>query len=115
MHGQGCWFARLAQVLGAVAQAGSAPRSHRGGQGFKSPQLHPGTAGQRHHSNRCYFAWEPLWEPSRKLGAWPTVSAVATAMTASTSITGRTAGTAATTGPVLDGSGAWSRSVSPRT
>src|SRR5271165_1825894 len=28
--------------LGAVAQSGSAPRSHRGGQGFKSPQLHPG-------------------------------------------------------------------------
>jgi hypothetical protein len=26
---------------GAVAQSGSAPRSHRGGQGFKSPQLHP--------------------------------------------------------------------------
>src|SRR5205814_3197329 len=25
---------------GAVAQTGSAPRSHRGGQGFKSPQLH---------------------------------------------------------------------------
>ena len=27
--------------LGAVAQSGSAPRSHRGGQGFESPQLHP--------------------------------------------------------------------------
>lgn len=24
-----------------MAQSGSAPRSHRGGQGFKSPQLHP--------------------------------------------------------------------------
>ena len=34
-------FARLTDVLGAVAQSGSAPRSHRGGQGFKSPQLHP--------------------------------------------------------------------------
>src|SRR5215469_14905969 len=35
---------------GAVAQSGSAPRSHRGGQGFKSPQLHmsfPRSAGQR--------------------------------------------------------------------
>src|SRR5271169_5467505 len=42
MRGQGTWFARLTQVLGAVAQSGSAPRSHRGGQGFKSPQLHPG-------------------------------------------------------------------------
>src|ERR1700722_8400430 len=41
MRGQGRWFATLAQVLGAVAQSGSAPRSHRGGQGFKSPQLHP--------------------------------------------------------------------------
>src|SRR5207237_772353 len=26
---------------GVVAQSGSAPRSHRGGQGFESPQLHP--------------------------------------------------------------------------
>ena len=41
------WFARLSGVLltlstvpGAVAQSGSAPRSHRGGQGFESPQLH---------------------------------------------------------------------------
>jgi hypothetical protein len=34
-------FATLAAGLGAVAQSGSAPRSHRGGQGFKSPQLHP--------------------------------------------------------------------------
>jgi 1,5-anhydro-D-fructose reductase (1,5-anhydro-D-mannitol-forming) len=34
-------FARLTLVLGAVAQSGSAPRSHRGGQGFESPQLHP--------------------------------------------------------------------------
>src|SRR6266516_113392 len=33
-------FATLTGVLGAVAQSGSAPRSHRGGQGFKSPQLH---------------------------------------------------------------------------
>ena len=40
MRGQGTSFARLTQVLGAVAQSGSAPRSHRGGQGFKSPQLH---------------------------------------------------------------------------
>jgi hypothetical protein len=41
MRGQRGSFARLTQVLGAVAQSGSAPRSHRGGQGFKSPQLHP--------------------------------------------------------------------------
>jgi hypothetical protein len=34
-------FATLTGGLGAVAQSGSAPRSHRGGQGFKSPQLHP--------------------------------------------------------------------------
>jgi hypothetical protein len=27
-------------IEGAVAQSGSAPRSHRGGQGFNSPQLH---------------------------------------------------------------------------
>ena len=30
-------------TYGAVAQSGSAPRSHRGGQGFKSPQLHHDT------------------------------------------------------------------------
>ncbi len=29
--------------VGAVAQSGSAPRSHRGGQGFESPQLHYGS------------------------------------------------------------------------
>src|SRR6266700_3574405 len=39
-RGQACWFATLTPVLGAVAQSGSAPRSHRGGQGFESPQLH---------------------------------------------------------------------------
>src|SRR5208282_3208490 len=33
-------FATLTGGLGAVAQSGSAPRSHRGGQGFESPQLH---------------------------------------------------------------------------
>ena len=49
MRGQGTSFARLTQVLGAVAQSGSAPRSHRGGQGFKSPQLH------RERSSR--FGW----------------------------------------------------------
>ena len=32
--------ASLRQFQGAVAQFGSAPRSQRGGQGFKSPQLH---------------------------------------------------------------------------
>ena len=38
----GPWPAgRVLSGLGAVAQSGSAPRSHRGGQGFESPQLHP--------------------------------------------------------------------------
>src|SRR5580693_8120561 len=41
MSGPRLSFATLTGVLGAVAQSGSAPRSHRGGQGFKSPQLHP--------------------------------------------------------------------------
>ncbi len=58
MRGQGTSFARLTQVLGAVAQSGSAPRSHRGGQGFKSPQLHPKTAGQASCSSlRCRYGW----------------------------------------------------------
>src|SRR6201986_4829437 len=73
MHGQGRLFARLSQVLGAVAQSGSAPRSHRGGQGFKSPQLHREIAGQRH----TYGS-----HPTRRMGAvgilggiWEIVSA----------------------------------------
>jgi hypothetical protein len=36
--GSAGWYPR--RRLGAVAQSGSAPRSQRGGQGFKSPQLH---------------------------------------------------------------------------
>src|SRR6266702_7283865 len=54
-RGQALWFARLAQVLGAVAQSGSAPRSHRGGQGFKSPQLHRVLAGQS-----LFCGWLPV-------------------------------------------------------
>jgi hypothetical protein len=42
LRGQGPPFATLAAGPGAVAQSGSAPRSHRGGQGFESPQLHLG-------------------------------------------------------------------------
>src|SRR5580704_13710781 len=53
-------FATLSQVLGAVAQSGSAPRSHRGGQGFKSPQLHREIAGQR----LTYSS-----HPTRRMGA----------------------------------------------
>ncbi len=52
-RGQGPVFATLAQVLGAVAQSGSAPRSHRGGQGFESPQLHRVLAGQALCSSLC--------------------------------------------------------------
>ncbi len=33
------WYSLI--WFGAVAQSGSASRSHREGQGFKSPQLHP--------------------------------------------------------------------------
>ena len=75
-------FATLAQVLGAVAQSGSAPRSHRGGQGFKSPQLHRVTAGQV----ACSISWlsvgEPMWEPSRRIVVWLGLRAVATGMRA---------------------------------
>jgi hypothetical protein len=56
-------FATLSAVPGAVAQSGSAPRSHRGGQGFKSPQLHPETPGQT--SSRL------LIHSARTLGADP--------------------------------------------
>ena len=101
-RGQGPVFATLTQVLGAVAQSGSAPRSHRGGQGFKSPQLHREIAGQRPCSSFCGSAGEPLWEPSCRLLVGLRLRAVAMAKTASTSITGRTAGTAPITRPVPD-------------
>ena len=39
--------------IGAVAQLGRAPRSQRGGQGFKSPQLHGNLEGS--------IAWRILW------------------------------------------------------
>src|SRR5580704_13778705 len=81
-------FARLSQVLGAVAQSGSAPRSHRGGQGFKSPQLHRVLAGKMARS----IFWLSGWEPSRSIRVWLGLRAVATARTVSTSITGATAG-----------------------
>src|SRR6185437_12886065 len=84
-RGQASWFARLTQVLGAVAQSGSAPRSHREGQGFKSPQLHRVLPGQV----ACSIFWlpvgEPMWEPSRRIWVWLGLHAVATAKTASTS------------------------------
>src|SRR5699024_12658212 len=57
-----CAFGALAEpcepgyVLGAVAQSGSAPRSHRGGQGFESPQLHHGTQGPVPAGNRALCA-----------------------------------------------------------
>ena len=84
-RGQGPLFARLSHVLGAVAQSGSAPRSHRGGQGFKSPQLHRVLAGQSRYSIFWRLAWEPLREPSCRLQVWLGLRAVATAKTASTS------------------------------
>jgi hypothetical protein len=115
MSGPRLSFATLSQVLGAVAQSGSAPRSHRGGQGFKSPQLHRVLAGQWHRSISWLSTWEPLREPSRRFRVWLGLCAVATAKTASTSITGRTATTALITRPVPGDGEGWSRSVSTRT
>src|SRR5215831_9690568 len=63
MREQAPAFATLTAVLGAVAQSGSAPRSHRGGQGFKSPQLHQVTAGQLPQAAGV------LSEPGAKSGA----------------------------------------------
>ena len=99
---QGASFARLTQVLGAVAQSGSAPRSHRGGQGFKSPQLHPRYCRSDGLFDFCSSTLKPLREPSRRLSVWLRLRAVATAKTALTSITGRTAGTAPFTRPAPD-------------
>src|ERR1035441_9415518 len=99
VSGQGTSFARLTQVLGAVAQSGSAPRSHRGGQGFESPQLHRVLAGQASCSSFRRLSWEPSWEPSCRLWVWLVLRAVGTAKTAFTSITGQTAGTAPITRP----------------
>ena len=63
---------------------------HGGGQGFESPQLHRGIAGQRYRLILWPSTWKPLWEPSCRLPAWPKLSVAATAKTASTSTTGAT-------------------------
>ena len=80
---------------GAVAQSGSAPRSHRGGQGFNSPQLHTFTA-----------------EPADAVGAAP--SAASRPQEARVSDAGRArarrrgaAGSAGSSGPVVAAIGLW--------
>jgi PBP superfamily domain len=84
-----------------AALPGCALSSHRGGQGFKSPQLHRVLPGQMACSSFWFSTWEPLREPSRRLPVWLGLGlrAAATAKTASTSITGATAGTAPFTRP----------------
>src|SRR4029077_16301757 len=98
--------------VGAVAQSGSAPRSHRGGQGFKSPQLHPEVAGRRR--TRLLLDHTGSHSGSQVVAflAWP---GVAMAKTASTSTTQPTAVTAPTTGLVRAGGVASYRSASVRT
>ena len=85
----------LAIWLGAVAQSGSAPRSHRGGQGFKSPQLHQFSAGRRPARHLRIFSFDNYGEPNRGLfgclHAWRTWAGPATAKTPSRSITEVTA------------------------
>src|SRR5271165_6204294 len=88
---------------------------HGGGQGFESPQLHRGIAGQRNHLILLQSTWEPLWEPSCRLPVWLKLSVVATAKTASTSTTGATAGTAPITRHVPAGGAGWSRSALTQT
>ena len=49
-------------LQGPVAQSGSAPRSHRGGLGFESPQLHPRPTrvrGKRGPGRSCRFCSAP--------------------------------------------------------
>src|SRR6516165_6625338 len=94
-------FATLTAVLGAVAQSGSAPRSHRGGQGFKSPQLHQVTAVQLAQAAGSYRDREPNREPSVTLPAWRRPGAGGTARTPSTSTTRAIAVTASTTRAAL--------------
>ena len=60
-----------------VRLSGSVPCSHRGGQGFKSPQLHRVLAGQVAVRFFWLLGWEPLWEPSRRLRVWLGLHAVA--------------------------------------
>ena len=50
----GCYSLRRFTHLGAVAQSGSAPRSHRGGQGFNSPQLHRRSEALSEQSERAF-------------------------------------------------------------
>ena len=89
--------------------------SHRGGQGFKSPQLHRVLAGRVVCSSFWLLVGEPMWEPSRRIPVWLGLRAVARAKTASTSTTGATAGTAPCTRPVLGAGVGWSRLASTRT
>src|SRR5690242_14985281 len=51
----------------AVGSPSWALSSHRGGQGFKSPQLHRVLAGQVACSSFWLFVGEPMWEPSRTI------------------------------------------------
>ena len=98
-HCTGLYVSDVQERRIAVALPGCALSSHRGGQGFKSPQLHRVLAGQ----TACSISWlsvgEPMWEPSRRIIVWLGLCAVATAKTVSTSTTGATAGTAPCTGP----------------
>src|SRR4029077_2314140 len=98
--------------VGAVAQSGSAPRSHRGGQGFKSPQLHPEDAGRRHAQLLLDRIGSHSGSQVVAFLAWP---GVAMAKTASTSTTRPSAATAPITGLVRAGGVAWYRSASVRT
>src|ERR1035441_2205733 len=82
VSGQGTSFARLTQVLGAVAQSGSAPRSHRGGQGFESPQLHLGSSTELPVSYRQNCGGDLIFSMTSgsdtgagRCPAWPGVAA----------------------------------------
>ena len=57
---------RWAPGFRGCSAAGSAPRSHRGGQGFESPQLHlePNNSGPSSHDSRLSRSLDPGLTPS---------------------------------------------------
>src|SRR5690349_11862871 len=89
----------------------AARSSHRGGQGFKSPQLHQVSAGQRRYFRAIVRDREPCRDPRVTPRVWRTTGAGGMAKTRSTSTTSAGAMTAGITKAAPAHGAASSRSV----
>ena len=58
------WLPLSVESIRGCGAAGSAPRSHRGGQGFESPQLHPEGTKARRQPGPFVRPGRPALEPS---------------------------------------------------